>query len=364
MSLKFELSDKPESYGHHFIVGLSGVTLDDYDKAILGKIKPAGVLLLRRNFDHGRNYSEWLALLKRLLKEVREYTERDDIIVSIDHEGGRVHRAPAPITRFPPALKYAKRSSEVAKAMAIELKSMGVNVSWSPLADIHSNQKNPIIGDRAFGTTAHEVAENAAIFLQSLSENEILGCAKHYPGHGDTLKDSHLELPSLELDLKTLRERELVPFRALTQMQVPFVMTAHILYPQIDSLWPATFSEKLLGDILRKEMAYEGIIISDDLDMQAVSNELKSEGAIGRAMIAGCDMFIVARNPDPSTDRPLVLTNYLYRCVKERIISEGRLHQSFSRIDQLFKDKLKQHPVEKLEEEIFESHAQLARDLA
>lgn len=361
---QFNLNERPESYGRHFIVGLSGITLDDYDKAILGKLKPAGVLLLKRNFDHTRKYEEWLELLKRLLNDVRNYAERDQIIVSLDHEGGRVHRLPAPITRFPAAELYASRSGEVAKAMAIELKSLGVNLSWSPLADIHSNPLNPIIGDRAFGKNPDQVCENACAFLNSLQENGVLGCAKHYPGHGDTSTDSHLELPTLNLSLEQLRSRELIPFAALVKCNVPMVMTAHILFPQIDAHHPATLSSKILDQILRSELGYKGIIISDDLDMKAVSDGFKHEENLGKAINAGCDMFIVARNPDPASDRPLVLTNYLYRCLKNRQVSEARLHQSYLRIAELFSQRLQKHDVQKLDGDIFEAHRELAEDLA
>ena len=362
--MNFNPSDKPESYGHHFIVGLSGVTLDDYDKAILGKLRPVGILLLKRNFDHTRQYQGWLDLLGRLIEDVKRYTGHQQIIVSLDHEGGRVHRAPPPITHFPPAMKYAKRSAEVAKAMATELKSLGVNVSWSPLADIHSNPANPIIGDRAFGTTAAEVSIRAAEFLAALQQNGILGCAKHYPGHGDTATDSHLELPLLDLTEQQLRERELIPFKALIDAGADFVMTAHILYPKIDQHCPATLSKKMLDDILRKDMGFKGIILSDDLDMKAVSEGFNHEENVGNAINAGCDMFIVARHPDPSTDRPLVLTNYLYRCLRKKLVSEERLHQSFTRIEELLTNRLKSYAVTKLEPETLESHAELARSLA
>jgi len=364
VTLHFNPSDRPESYGQHFIVGLSGVTLDDYDKAILGKIKPAGILLLKRNFDHTRKYPEWLELLKRLLSEVRNYVERDELIVSIDHEGGRVHRVPAPITKFPEAERYAERSKEVAKAMAIELRSLGINLSWSPLSDIHSNPANPIIGARAFGKTPEQVIQRSLEFLKSLQENGVLGCSKHYPGHGDTSTDSHLELPTLNLSEAQLRSRELLPFKAMVEAEVPFIMTAHILFPQIDPHFPATLSQKILNDILRKELGYNGIIISDDLDMKAVSDGFKREENVGNAINAGCDMFIVARNPDPATDRPLVITNYIYRCLMNRQITELRLKESFDRVSNLMKFKLPSNSVAQLSQDIFDEHAELAGELA
>lgn len=361
--MQFSLSEKPESYGNHFIIGLASTKLEELDKRILGTLKPAGILLLGRNFARGTTYREWLGELKTLLKEVKNYAERDQILVSLDHEGGRVHRAPAPITLFPEAMRCASSAEAVAKAMAVELKSMGVNLSWAPVADIHSNPTNPIIGNRAFGKDAESVSVIAAKFTRALDAEGILTCAKHYPGHGDTETDSHLELPTLNLTEQELKERELRPFKAQVAANVPFMMTAHILYPKIDPLYPATLSEKILKGFLREELNYNGIIVSDDLDMKAVSAAFKSDETIGLAVRAGCDMFIVARQPDPSSDRPLVLAKSMYACLKAKKLSEELLHKSFQRIEELFKTRVKMYEPEILAEEVLAKNAKLAAEI-
>ncbi len=363
MTFSFNPSEKPHSLGQHFIVGLCGTSLDEWDKRILGGLRPAGILLLKRNFDHTLPYREWLEKLSLLQADIKNYVERDDIIFSLDHEGGKVHRTPKPITHFPAAQKYSAYAAKVAKCMAIELKSLGVNLSWAPLADIHSNPKNPIIGERAFASTPEKVAEVACDFARALQSNGVLGCAKHFPGHGDTSVDSHLELPSLNLNKQQLIERELQPFKALIGMEIPFIMTAHILFPHIDASCPATLSNTILTEILRGLFDYRGIVVSDDLDMKAVSREFKSEENIGRAMSAGCDMFIVARNPDPKTDRPLTLAKYLYRCLNSKVCSEKVLHSSCDRINKLFKNQLKHYNPELLPETVLDEHRLFAEAL-
>jgi beta-N-acetylhexosaminidase len=292
-----------KQFGSHLIVGLSGPTLDAVDRAILSEFQPAGILLLGKNFLHGSSYNVWHGALSALLSEVYALTKRAKMLITLDHEGGRVVRTPLPITNFPAPILYKERSAEAAHATALELLSLGVNVSWAPCADIHSNPKNPIIGSRAFGTTPEDVSKFAVPYMLELNKAGVLPCAKHFPGHGDTTSDSHLELPRLKLSEKELFTRELLPFQALINAGVPMIMTAHILFPSIDANFPATMSKKILADILRKQMKFGGVIISDDLDMRAVSNYFDDESALSNAFEAGCDMFIIARHLDSGTER-------------------------------------------------------------
>jgi beta-N-acetylhexosaminidase len=363
MNLSFSPGDKTNSFGNHFLVGLSGTELAESDKVILGKLKPAGVLLLGRNFVQDAPYPKWISTLNKLLEDVHNYAERDKMFISLDHEGGRVMRTPEPITRFPSPSKYAKRAAEVAKAMAVELKSLGVNLSWAPLADIHSNPKNPIIGERAFGTTPNSVIAPAIAFAQTLAEEGILACAKHFPGHGDTSTDSHLELPTVNLNMEQLEQRELAPFKALVDINIPFIMTAHIMFPKLDSLYPATLSSKILDEILRKKFGYKGVVISDDIDMKAVSDAFKESDTIARAMNAGCDMFIVARNPDPHSDRPIRLAQEIAKSLRTRSLNEDTLYASHSRIVEILRAKTNRTSVQTLSDDVLQAHAQLRRDI-
>lgn len=349
-------------FGHHLIIGLDGPRLSDEDKRLLSTLKPAGILLFARNFRAGVPYPEMVEEVRALLEEIKSYTGRSKLFLTIDHEGGRVVRTPPPFTLFPYAALYGDRGEEVAKAMAVELRSLGLNVSWAPVADIHSNPNNPVIGPRAFGTTPEEAASRAERYLLALQSNGVYGCAKHYPGHGDTSADSHYELPVVELDEDGLRQRELIPFARLSHHRVPFMMTAHVMFPNIDAKYPATLSEKILKGILRDELGYEGIIVSDDLEMKAVSDSFGSSSTLAQAFRAGCDMFIIARNvTKPSDPVDVQLANF------ETLLSQNKgleetVETARQRIDNMLAD-IPMHPVELLSREVFRSHHELMLDL-
>jgi beta-N-acetylhexosaminidase len=297
--------------GHHFIVGLSGTRLSDLDKKILSELKPAGILFLKRNFEFNLPYTEWLQSFWELLSSIKEYAERDRMFFSLDHEGGRVHRTPPPITHFPEPITFREQSFDIARTMAQELRSIGINVSWSPSVDIHTNPANPVIGHRAFGTTADEVITFTSAFMRGLLEHGIMACIKHFPGHGDTHLDSHIALPTVDKSLDELRSTELKPFAALINQGAPMVMTSHIMFPKIDPTNPATLSKIWLQDILRKELGFGGVIVTDDLDMKAISERQQDADLSVHALDAGCELFIVARYPDGSSDKPLTMAQGL-----------------------------------------------------
>lgn len=349
--------------GHHFIIGLSGTSLSDSDKRIIDEIRPAGVLLLKRNFAHDLPYEEWLKVLKKLLSDLRSRVGRDDLLITLDHEGGRVHRAPPPITHFPAPSKCISRTEEVARAMALELRSIGVNVSWAPLADINSNPKNPIIGDRAFGSTPEIVIEHAVKVAETLLSEGIIPCGKHYPGHGDTKTDSHLELPVLDLSFEMLEKRELKPFEALVAAKVPMLMTAHVLFSKVDPNNPATLSRALLKEVVRDKWKYDGVVVSDDLDMLAISKQFEEEKTIGDAVLAGCDMFIAARHPDGESLKPILFAKNLFAQSNSRIEVADALKQSTKRINTLRSLYATPYEVESLPMQVFKTHQALASRL-
>jgi beta-N-acetylhexosaminidase len=177
-------------FGHRFIVEPSGPVLLAKEKKLLAELKPAGVMLRKRNFVEGEPYEKWLAAYRALVEDLRKAAGGDRLILSIDHEGGRVVRPPEPITRFPYAARWADRSREVAEAMAAELRSLAINTVFGPVADIHSNPANPVINQRAFGRTPEEVLSGAIPYIEVMEAEGILPCPKHFPGHGDTHIDS------------------------------------------------------------------------------------------------------------------------------------------------------------------------------
>ncbi|MFN6571380.1 beta-N-acetylhexosaminidase [Dendronalium sp. ChiSLP03b] len=354
------VSQDLERFGHHLILGISGTTLSDDDKRALSDLKPVGVIFFAKNFLDGTPYEVWVESFKQLNDQIRQYAERQSMFMTLDHEGGRVIRTPLPITRFPYAFLWRSHSHEVAKATAKELKSLGINLSWAPVADIFSHPDNPVIGPRAFGSTPESAAQGARDYYLGLQESGIVGCAKHFPGHGDTSKDSHLELPILNLTLEELQIRELIPFKTLIKAQIPLIMTAHILFPKIDSDLPATLSKAILKKILREELGFEGVVVSDDLDMKAVSDMFTDSGTVARAFDAGCDLFIVSRNINSSSlERTYKIAEDFIDSLKKGSLDESVVDAAKHRIEKLLA-VTPQYPVHTLDKNTLEEHAKLA----
>jgi beta-N-acetylhexosaminidase len=283
-----------DAAGDHFIIGLRPTpVLDDCDRALLADLRPAGVILFKSNFYHDRPYESWLEGHRRLIEDVRAATGREKLLVAIDHEGGRVCRTPAPVTRFDYAANWAPDSAAVGRAMGRELASLGLNLNFAPVLDIHTNPANPVIGTRAFGSTPRAVIDAALPFMRAMQAEGILACGKHFPGHGDTSVDSHLGLPAQGSDLEALRRRELAPFAAAIAAGIPMIMTSHILYPAIDADAPVTLSRRFVTEILRDELGFDGVTVSDDIGMGAMKGYFEAPDAAARFLAAGCDMLMV-----------------------------------------------------------------------
>ena len=218
--------------------------------------------------------------------------------VGIDQEGGRVARLRSPFTEWPPmaALGRSDDSSlagKFAAALASELKAVGVTLDFAPVLDIHTNPNNPVIGDRALGDTPDVVAKLGRVIIDELQRAGVAACGKHFPGHGDTAADSHVELPIVEHPPDRLRAVEFVPFKAALDAGVAFIMTAHVLVTAIDDERPATLSPKVVTAILRDELGFNGVIVSDDLEMKAIAGRYTPGEAAVAAIAAGCDALLM-----------------------------------------------------------------------
>lgn len=355
-----KLSQESQSFGKHLIIGVSGTVLNDEDKRILSTFKPVGIIFFTENFRQDTHYEDWLDSFKELTQQIREYTERESMLMTIDHEGGRVIRAPLPITRFPYAFLQSKAATKIAKATALELKSLGINLSWAPVADIFSNPNNPIIGPRAFNTTPETAAKPACEYFVGLRESGIIACAKHFPGHGDTNTDSHLELPVLNLSLEQLRNRELIPFKTLIEAGIPTIMTAHILFPQIDKDVPATLSPAILRQILREELGFEGVVVSDDLDMNAVSDMYANSGTVAQTFNAGCDLLIISGHlPASCPEKIYGIAEDFITSVSNGSLNESVIEAAKTRIDKLLANAPQYSP-HILDRNTLLEHAELA----
>jgi len=217
--------------------------------------------------------------------------------VSVDQEGGRVARLKTPFTVWPPAATLGRAASPAlaerfARALARELRAVGVTLDFAPVLDVLTNAANPAIGDRALSSDAERTAMLGATIVGALQSEGVAACGKHFPGHGDTAVDSHLELPLVEHPLERLRGVEFVPFRAAIAAGVSAVMTAHVLVPALDERRPATLSPAILR-LLRDELGHGGMIVSDDLEMQAIGRQWTPAEAAVAAVRAGCDAVLV-----------------------------------------------------------------------
>jgi len=241
--------------------------------------------------------------LRELTAAIREANPR--ALIAIDEEGGdvtRLHAAtgsPYPGNAVLGRLDDLALTASVGAAVASELRAAGVNLNFAPDADINSDPDNPVIGVRSFGTDAELVARHTGAWVAAHEGAGVAVSAKHFPGHGDTSADSHHALPVVGLPLETLRERELEPFRAAIAAGARTVMSSHILLPQLDAEQPATFSPRILGELLRGELGFEGVVVSDALDMAGASGEIGIAAAAVRALAGGCDLLCIGtRNTD------------------------------------------------------------------
>jgi beta-N-acetylhexosaminidase len=183
------------------------------------------------------------------------------------------------------------------EALALELKACGIGCDFAPVVDVDTNPKNPVIGDRSFGDDPERVGRFGAAMIRGLQEAGVVACAKHFPGHGDTDLDSHLDLPVVSQSRSRLEDVEMRPFRSAVAAGVAGVMTAHVMFPEIDERFPATLSPGILA-LLRGGMSYGGVIVSDDLEMKAVAKTWGASEATALAVAAGCDLIAVCKTPD------------------------------------------------------------------
>lgn len=273
--------------GQLIFTGISGTSLTDEEAQFLEEENIGGVILFSKNYESP-------AQLAELINTIQNCRQEYPLFIATDHEGGRVQRFRKGFTDFPAMLDIAQSDSPkqcytVHKIMAEELSACGVNVNLSPVCDIFTNEKNKVIGDRAFGTDHETVSKYISSAIRGLQTNNILGCAKHFPGHGDTTLDSHYDLPIVKTPMEELKEREFQPFIKAIKSRVEFVMMAHLIVEAIDPELPCTLSPKAYK-ILRDDMKFSKLIITDDMQMQAITDHYGTGDAAIMAINAGADI--------------------------------------------------------------------------
>lgn len=299
--------------GQLFITGIEGTSLTSEEAEFIEQENIGGVIIFAHNYEDP-------AQLAELINDIQKLRDEYPLFICIDHEGGRVHRFKNDkFTHFPSMGELAKLKSpktifEVYKAMAEELNACGINLSFAPVCDILTNPDNKVIGDRSFGSDPTEVEKFVSAAIRGLQTTNILSCAKHFPGHGGTTKDSHFDLPLVKTDLDTIKSRELIPFVKASKSRVEFVMMAHLMIDSLNDELPTTLSSEAYS-FLREELKFKKIIISDDMNMKAITDRFTFEEAAVKAFEAGVDILEY---------RDFESTVKAYNAVKDALAS-GRL---------------------------------------
>ncbi|MCB0356756.1 MAG: beta-N-acetylhexosaminidase [Bdellovibrionales bacterium] len=305
--------------GQLYIIGLQGPELLPEEAQFIVENNIGGVILFDRNIVSPQQLHSLCSSLQALRNKM---PDKAPLFISIDMEGGRVHRLKAPFTQWPPLGQFADLDStslafKFTNAMGQELRAVGINLDFAPCIDVLTNPENKVIGDRSAGADPEHVGKMASAFVRGYIKSGVLSCVKHYPGHGNTLVDSHEELPIEETTLETLQNRELVPFKKSFRARAEMCMTAHIKFTKIDPEWPVTLSAKFIKEILRKDLRFSKIVITDDLDMKALRHHYSIEEIPVRALEADCDILLYCNEFDVPPKSIAAV---------EEAISKGRLN--------------------------------------
>ena len=323
--------DLSQKIGQMLVFGWQGstdeenYTVSEHARLVVEDFQAGGVAILGRNIHTPDQIAE-------TINELQRRAEIPLFIVA-DQEGGMVTRFKYPFAVFPGnmalgatrSVDYCRRA---AQAIAKELAAVGVNLNFAPCVDVNINPDNPIIGVRSYGESPELVAQLGIAAIEGYQSMGVLACAKHFPGHGDTSIDTHYALPVLRYDWERLNSVELVPFRAAIKADVASIMTSHIVFPALDEVFPATLSEKILMGLLRKQMGYDGLVITDCLEMKAIADGYGASEAAVLAVKAGTDILLAGHTLSFQRE----MREALIKAVKSGVISEQCIDESVSRI--------------------------------
>lgn len=331
--------DLKQLIGQHILIGVSGLQLTESEKKFIVENNISGVVLFSRNVQNPQQVRNLCAEIQNL----RHLTPaKTPLFIAIDMEGGRVARLKSPFTVWPPLKKLGdldspQTSYDFSFAMGQELKAVGINLDFAPCIDVFTNPGNTVIGDRAVSHDPEVVARHASALVRGFIKADVIPCAKHFPGHGDTIIDSHEDLPIEHADMNRLNSVELLPFKKAFKSQLNLLMTAHIRFPKIDPEWPVTMSEIFLKKILRQEMNYQGLVITDDLDMKALASHYDREMIPVRSLQAGADLVLYCNEPESP---PRAIAG-IRKAVEKGDLTREDLEKTYSKIINFKKEFIK-----------------------
>lgn len=326
--LQVENMTLEEKIGQMLLVGMEGYDMNDNITELIKSYNVGGIILYGKNVKDGRQ----LLSLTNSLKNTNS-SNKIPLFISVDEEGGSVSRNPKEVKKLPTAKDIGKTKNtdlafEAGKLLGKTVKAFGYNMDFAPVLDIDSNPLNPVIGDRAFGQTAEIVSAMGIGVFKGIKEEGVIPVIKHFPGHGDTITDSHIGLPVITHSWERLNNFEIVPFKHAIDNGADVVMVAHILLLQIDQEYPASMSDVVITNILRDRLKFQGVIITDDMTMGAIEENYNIDEAAVQSVKAGADIVLVGHNHENSVK----VFNALKEGVEKDNISIDKIDKSVYRI--------------------------------
>lgn len=317
-----------EKIGQLLIVGFDGISIDDNIKELIESYKVGGFILFSRNIvDKNQTL--------KLLNDLKASNSKNNIplFLSIDEEGGIVSRLSKIYNKLPEAVKLGQKNNkdlsfQYGELLGLRLKSLGFNLDFAPVLDINSNPKNPVIGSRAFGSNADVVINNGIEVMKGINSTNVISAVKHFPGHGDTSVDSHIQLPLVEKSLEELENLELLPFKKAIEEDVDMIMVAHILFSALDLDYPSTMSYKIMTELLREKLGFNGVVISDDMTMGAIINNYTLEEGVIRFLESGGDIALICHGKE----NPILVINKIKESIDNGIITLEELDEKVYRV--------------------------------
>lgn len=322
--------DLEEKIGQMIFAGVSGTTMDTGAQKLINQLHVGGIIFYKNNFENPTQTVELVNQIKA------ENSSNTPLFLGVDQEGGRVIRLPGALTNFPPnkqigEVNNPEFSYKIGRLLGYELKEFGLNLDFAPVLDINSNPNNPVIGDRSFGNNLEIVSKLGIETMKGIQSQKVIPTIKHFPGHGDTSVDSHLELPIVNKTLKELMKLELIPFKRAMDEGAEVVMVAHMLIPKLDKNNPASMSKVVMTDVLRKQLGFSGVIITDDMTMGAIVEHFDIGKAAVESVKAGSDIILVGHGYD-NVDK---IQSALKSAIEKGEISQQRINESVERIIKL-----------------------------
>lgn len=317
-----------EKIGQMLMFGIDGYEISDNTKKLIDKHKVGGFIIMGDNVQSSTQ-------LRKLLNSLKLENSKNSVplFLSVDEEGGRVSRMPKEFRNFPTNKAIGKINNKefsynVGSTIAEQISAFGFNMDFAPVLDINSNPKNPVIGNRSFGSNAEIVSDLGVETMKGIQSRNVIPVIKHFPGHGDTSVDSHKGLPSVNNDLNRLESLEFIPFSKAIEEGSDVVMIAHILLKKVDGKNPSSMSKTIITDILRNKLKFEGVVITDDMTMGAIIKNYKIGEAAVKSVKAGSDIVLVCHG----YNNEMEVFNSLKSAVEDGDISQERIDESVYRI--------------------------------